>query len=176
MGESTGGVQSQAHPEPDVQAPSADWVEAQRRQALDIALRYLDRADRTTLEVQRHLEGKRVEPTVIGQVLGALAEDGLLDDARYAQRFAADMRELKQWGSERITRRLIASGIDRDVVDATLAGRDRDAELSAALYVLRRRFPTPLRDDRARGRALGVLLRRGYAEDIAYDAVRAHGS
>ena len=46
-------------------------------------------------------------------------------------------------------------------------------ELEAALAVLRRRFAQPPRHDRERDRALGLLVRKGYELDLAYDAVRA---
>jgi regulatory protein len=41
--------------------------------------------------------------------------------------------------------------------------------------LLRRRFPSPPDDDRGRDRALGLLVRRGYDLEMAYDAVRAFG-
>ncbi len=47
-----------------------------------------------------------------------------------------------------------------------------DSERQAALDVLRRRFRVAPRDDRERERALGLLVRRGYDLDLAYDVVR----
>jgi regulatory protein len=46
-------------------------------------------------------------------------------------------------------------------------------ELEAAVAILRRRYPRPPADDRGRKRALGVLVRKGYELELAYDAVRA---
>ena len=46
-------------------------------------------------------------------------------------------------------------------------------ELSAAMALLRRRLRTAPRTDRDRERALGLLARRGYELELAYDAVRA---
>jgi regulatory protein len=40
--------------------------------------------------------------------------------------------------------------------------------------VLQRRFPTPPADARERQRALGLLMRKGYASELAYDAIAAH--
>ena len=41
---------------------------------------------------------------MIDAVLGELCEQGYLDDARFAQRFAEDRRRLDGWGAERIER------------------------------------------------------------------------
>ena len=39
--------------------------------------------------------------------------------------------------------------------------------------MLRRRFAQPPAHDRERDRALGLLVRKGYELELAYDAVRA---
>ena len=125
-----------------------------RDRALDLAFRYLGPRDRTVAETRRYLEGKRVDPTAITAAVAELAEQGYLDDARYAKRFAEDRRELDDWGAERIERRLLAAGVDPDLVAAALAQQAVEDELAAAVALLRRRFPTPLRQrPRARGGA-----------------------
>ena len=121
------------------------------------------------------LLGKRVEPAVADQVVTELIELGYLDDARYAERFAEDRRRLDAWGSDRIARRLRGArrrpGVDR--------GRRRRAGpgggADAALELLRRRCPAAARPPaRERDRALGILIRRGYAPELALDALRRH--
>lgn len=145
-------------------------VEAQR--ALDLAYRYLGRRDRTVLEVRRHLEGKRVEPDLIDGAIAELLEQGYLDDARYAIRFAEDRRTLDAWGADRIEQRLISVGVGRAEIAAALAAQDAEDELGAAVDVLRRKVRVTPVDDRAREKALAMLVRKGYALDVAYDAVR----
>jgi regulatory protein len=144
-----------------------------RDRALDLAYRYLGQRDRTVAEMRRYLEGKRVDPATIEDAVAELTEQGYLDDARYARRFAEDRRELDHWGSERIERKLLALGVDRALVEAALGDQQAEDELDAAVALLRRRFPTPLADDRERNRALGVLVRKGYELELAHDAVRA---
>jgi regulatory protein len=147
--------------------------DARLQRALDLAYRFLGRRDRSVAEMRRHLEAKRCEPAAIEAALVELADQGYLDDARYAQRFAEDRRTLDGWGAERIARRLEAAGIDRDDIAAAVSARDHEDELAAAIEILRRRFPTPPETDRDRDRALGLLVRRGYELELAYDAVRA---
>ena len=147
--------------------------DARLQRALDLAFRYLGRRDRTVAEVRRHLEAKRCEPAAIAAAVGELQEQGYLDDAGYAQRFAEDRRALDGWGAERIARRLAAAGVGREEIAVACEARDREGELEAAVEILRRRFRVPPGNDRERERALGMLVRRGYDLELAYDAVRS---
>jgi regulatory protein len=162
-----------------VNAPDADQAEGATiadpvERARALAWRSLNRRDRTVDEVGGMLLGKRVEPAVADQVVTELIELGYLDDARYAQRFAEDRRRLDGWGSERIARRLRELGVDREHLDAALAAQDPEEEMAAALELLRRRCPAPPATRAERDRALGILVRRGYPPELAFDALRRH--
>jgi regulatory protein len=141
--------------------------------ALDLAYRYLGHRDRTVAEVRARLEARGVEPAIVEEAVAELSRQGYLDDARYAQRFAQDRRAIDAWGAERIERRLLAVGVDPALIAGALDERGAGEELDAALAVLRRRFANAPTDDRERERALGVLIRKGYDLELAYDAVRA---
>jgi regulatory protein len=148
--------------------------EERLQHALELAYRYLARRDRTVTEVRGRLEAEQLEDEVVDAAVRELEEHGYLDDARYAQRFAEDRRTLDAWGPERIERRLLAVGVDPRLIAAALGERGAAEELEAAVAVLRRRFPRAPADDRARDRALGLLVRKGYDLELAYDAVRAY--
>jgi regulatory protein len=98
-----------------------------------------------------------------------LHEQGYLDDARFVQRFSEDRRHLDGWGDERIRRRLREQGIPEELLGQPPEPQD---ELEAALAVLSSRVGRAPRDDRERRRALGLLARRGYQLELAYEAVR----
>jgi regulatory protein len=142
--------------------------------ALDLAFRYLGRRDRTVLEVRRYLEGKRVEPDTIAAALVELREQGYLDDERFARQFAEDKRLLEEWGADRIARRLAALGVPAELTAAAVGARDREGELDAAHALLRRRFPQLGDEPAQRQRALGVLVRKGYDSELAWDVIRAY--
>ncbi len=148
--------------------------EAQR--ALDLARKALDRRERTVLELRSHLEAKLVEPDAIVAVVAELEEGGLLDDARYAHRFAEDKRSLDRWGAERIERELARRGVAPDLIASAIAAQDGESELDAAVALLGDKVGDPPTDDRARDRAWRMLVRKGYAPELAYDAVRAYGA
>jgi regulatory protein len=151
-----------------------DRVMDDRERALQLAYRAVGQRERTVAELRTVLERKRVEPESIAAAVAELREAGLLDDARYARRFAADKRELESWGAERIARELQRRGIAPDLIEAVVADRSREAELETAMLLLERRVPPPA-DDRERDRAWRLLIRRGYEAELAYEAVRRHG-
>jgi regulatory protein len=146
--------------------------QAQLQEALDLSFTYLGHRDRTVAEVRRHLERKRLEPAGIDAAIAELERLQYLDDDRFARRFAEDRRRLDGWGADRIERRLLALGVEPAVAASAATAGDGHDELAAAVEVLRRRVRRPPRTDRDRDRALGVLARRGYELELAYDAVR----
>jgi regulatory protein len=156
----------------DLTANEARERECER--AVQLGYRAVGHRERTIAELRTFLERKRVEPGAIDHAVAELTEAGFLDDARYAQRFADDKRELERWGSERIARELHRRGVPPDLIEPVVADRGREAELETAMLVLAQRVPPP-QDDRERDRAWRLLVRRGYEPELAYEAVRRHG-
>ncbi len=146
----------------------------EEQRALQLAHAALAARDRTVSELRSVLERKRVEPEAIEHAVAQLKATGLLDDARFAQRFADDKRVLERWGSERIERELHRRGVPPELVEAATRGQERGRELSAALQLLAQRMPRPPANDRERDRAWRLLIRKGYEAELAYEAVRAH--
>ena len=169
-------------PDPEVEPagpevePAGPEVEAPRREAaLDRALgdayRHLAMRDRTEAEIRRCLGRRGHAAEVADGAVAELRHQGYLDDARFARRFAEDRRTLDGWGLERIRVRLAELGVAGDLVEACCPNVPED-ELAAAVDVLRRRLLRTPRDERERQRALGLLVRRGFELELAYDAVR----
>jgi len=139
--------------------------------ALEAALGALDRKERTAHELAVWLKGRGFGLDEIETALGRLFETEVLDDERFARRYAEDKRELSGWGAERIREALLARGIPIDTVEAVLASDSYGDQLDRALELLIR-LARPLDDNAERQRALGYLARRGYDYEIAYEAVR----
>ena len=123
--------------------------------------------------VRRHLERTGGARGVAEGAVAELERLDYLDDARFAQRFAEDRRRLDAWGADRIERRLLALGVPSDLAAGAAAAGEGHDELDAAVTLLRTRIRQPPDSDRERDRALGLLARRGYELELAYDAVRA---
>ncbi len=141
--------------------------------ALARSYRYLGSRDHSVAELRARLERAKVGAEAIDAALAIVAEQGYLDDARYARLLAEDRRNLDGWGVDRIRARLRTAGIEPELIERTLAGHDIQSELAAACELLARRCGGPLDDNRSRQRAFGILIRAGYDSDVAYDAIRA---
>jgi len=145
-----------------------------RQKAFERALKSISVRERTRAEVEAFLQRRGYDGEVIADVVRSLREEGLVDDAGYARRFAEDRRLIDRWGSERIARDLERRGIDRELVEQALGDRDAEDELAVAVELLDRRFPLPFEGDRDRDKAWRMLVRRGYEPELAYSAVRRH--
>ena len=151
---------------------SEDSFESARRRALVLVWRALSRRERTVAELRAALERRGIESEAAEAALSEVADAGYLDDAVFARRFAEDRRRLDGWGQRRIESELRRRGVPGVIVEATLA-HGPEAELEGAQALLAERVAA-LEDDRDRRRALGLLARRGYASEIAFEAIRRH--
>jgi regulatory protein len=113
-----------------------------------------------------------VEETEIEQVIALLAEAGAIDDASFARRYADDKRLLAGWGPDRIAKTLEKRGVGREHIEAALGGDDESVQLERATALLLGRGLS-CAAEQERDRALGLLVRRGYPLELAYEAVRA---
>jgi regulatory protein len=143
----------------------------QRHEPLELALSALARKERTVAEMGSWLRTRGVEPEQADDVIDRLVSTGVLDDARYARRYAEDKRALKHWGSERIRSALLDRGISLEDAETAVAELDPEQEIELAGELLSGRG-TNLDDPAERRRALGLLVRRGYDSEVAYEAIR----
>lgn len=108
------------------------------------------------------------------QVVGQLAAAGLVNDAAYAEVRAAVL--IRSGRSRRaVAARLTAKGVAPDVARAALPD-DPDAELAAALVLVRKRRIGPYRrgdlpDPTARRREMAMLARAGFPQPVAARAL-----
>lgn len=131
-----------------------------------VLMRRVDRAARAGA-IERAEGGTRVDA-----LIERLRARRLLDDAAYADGRA---RSLSRKGRSRagIARTLAMKGVDRDTVDAALAGLADagETDLAAAVRFARRRRLGPFRSTKERAarreRDLAALGRAGFAYEVA---------
>ncbi len=92
--------------------------------ALARSYRYLGSRDHSVAELRARLERAKVGAAAIDAAIAVVAEQGYLDDARYARLLAEDRRNLDGWGVDRIRARLQTAGIEPELIEQTLAGHD----------------------------------------------------
>src|SRR5688572_29030774 len=144
--------------------------EGTQQEPLFLALQALSRKERTVAEMGSWLRARGVESDEVEAVVEHLAEDGTLDDRRFAVRYAEDKRDLSGWGEERIRMALVQRGVPDEHISEALQAGDED-ETARAVTALNARGLS-LSDALERNRAFGFLVRRGYSAEVAYAAIR----
>jgi regulatory protein len=138
---------------------------------LSLALSALNRKERTVAEMGSWLRARGVGTDEVEEVVDRLVSTGVLDDNRYARRYAEDKRMLKRWGSERIRVALLDRGISPTDVEEALSDAGGEDEIELAHELLCDRGAT-FESALERQRALAMLIRRGYDSEVAYEAIR----
>lgn len=145
---------------------------AQFADGYEAALTSLDFCARSEKEIANALRRKGyVEPCVLA-VTQRLRENGLIDDARYAQRMA-EVQSGKAVGLYAFKRRLKAKGISDDDAEEALSAFDDDQQRAAALEAGQRlwRKYEALPPREAKAKLSQALARRGFSWDAIESAI-----
>lgn len=84
---------------------------------------------------------------------------GYVNDEEYAPRLADYLIKRKRWGIRRARLEMLHRGLDRELVENTLADIPEDEEL---LALIERRYALKVQDRDDRRRTIAALARRGY--------------
>lgn len=141
-------------------------VEADVEAAYRTALRSIERRSFARADLGRRLLRKGHAPEAVEAALARAAEHGLLDDAAFAVNYV-ETRSARGRGPLRLTRDLRAMGVERGIVDRTVAAHVHASEGAGDLpLALASKRAAQLRDlprHVKRRRVLAYLARRGYS-------------
>ena len=147
------------------------WVEEAR--AKDKALTLLAMRDHSETELRRKLR-RTLSEDAVENAVGRMEELGLIDDGRFAARYAEELVNRRKFGRRRAVYELMRKGVGREAAERAVDALHADP-VEGAAQLLRRKFPRGLPDEAARRRAVGALQRRGYAWDEIRRALDAYG-
>lgn len=91
-----------------------------------------------------------------------VCERGYVNDEDYAPRFAEYLITRKHWGIRRVRAEMLHRGLDRELVEYTLADipiEELDEELTS---LIERKYSDKIQDFDDRRRTIAALARRGY--------------
>ena len=128
------------------------------------ALRLLALRPRTVSEIRERL-GRRFDNNTVEKVVSHLLNDGLLDDADYAQQWRQSRERRKPRGPRMIAKELKARGVADDLIKDALEGYDslEAARRAAFRYAIRQSAADRTTFDRRVG---AFLDRRGFETDV----------
>ena len=138
--------------------------------AVSAAMRALDQRMQTGREVRTRLLRKGFEPEAIDAALEKLTEHGYLNDERFAELWIENRLAHRPRGQRMLEQELRQKGIDREIVQETVAGMEID-DRAAALDLANKRLKSVQRlpPDEQKKKLTGILARRGFD----YGTIRA---
>ena len=149
------------------------------RRALDLARRYMARAERSVEEVRIKIDESGTAHEISDEVLRELQKQGYLDDARLARRFVESRFRSRGYGPARLhaelRHRRISDDTARQAVGALVASEDM---LEAARRAAARRWRKADAERDVRSALAGLarfLGRLGYDTDTVRTVVEEYG-
>ena len=142
----------------------------------DVALRALMRRAHSVHEMKQKLERRSNNKMLVQVVMARLKENGLVDDARYAQQFARQRTEGRKQGKFRVARDLRARGVPDRHIEAALDEAAKETDEGA---MVRQRIERKLRayrgeiDEKKMASIYGSLLRAGFSSDVVRRELKA---
>jgi regulatory protein len=141
-------------------------AEADVEAAYRTALRSIERRSFARADLGRRLLRKGHAHEAVEAALARAAEQGLLDDSAFAVNYV-ETRSARGRGPLRLTRDLLAMGVERGIVDRAVAAHLRESEgngdiplaLASKRAAQLRDLPRPVK----RRRVLAYLARRGFS-------------
>src|SRR5215218_63337 len=161
--------------QPPLTSKSAEL--SREEQARALCLRLLTARARTRAELEGQLAKRGYPDDVSSRVLDRLTDVGLIDDADFAEQWVRSRRVNAGKGKRALAAELRTKGVDDEVISATLAGIDPNAERARAEQLVadrlrRERLTDPADDLKLTRRLVGMLARRGYDQTMAFDVVK----
>jgi len=153
------------------QDPDADPENVARQ----ILLRRLTDQPRSRAELAESLAKKNVPDDIARRMLDRFEELGLVNDEEFARMWVQSRQRTRGLAPRVLSLELKRKGVDDDVIREVLADVDPESEREAAHQLVRKKLRSMAGlDDTTRIRRLtGMLARKGYAPQVAFDVVRA---
>jgi len=134
----------------------------------DAAVKILARRAHSVSDMKKALIRRTADENLIQKVLARLKQNGLIDDARYAQQFARQRTEIRHQGKFRVARELRARGVPDRHIESAVEAAAADADEAT---MVRQRINRKLRafggeiDERKIASLYRTLLRAGFSSD-----------
>lgn len=130
--------------------------------AREKAFSLLDRKEYTEkLLKDRLMEFCEEEPAAAA--VERMRELGLVNDADYGRRYAADLFHLRHYPRRRVEQELYRRGIAKDLIEEILADYSEEEETATAAGVLLKKYKNQLSCKKDIDKTIAAMLRRGFA-------------
>jgi regulatory protein len=151
---------------------AADDPEARAR---EVCLRLLTHAPRTRAQLAAALRKRGIPDEAANEVLGRLADVGLIDDAAFAQAWVESRHYSRGLAGRALSAELKQRGVAADEIRAAIDEHlGPDAEVSAARRLVEGKLAATrkLPPEQRTRRLAGLLARKGYPAGLAFRVIR----
>ena len=142
--------------------------------AKEVVVRKLSERAHGRGELVQALAKKKVPEGVVEATLAKFETAGLIDDEDFARSWVQARQRGKGLSSRALANELRTKGVDDDLAKEVIGELDPEAELEAAHRLVRTKLRSMSRfDDTTKTRRLvGMLARKGYPSQLAFQVVR----
>ncbi|WP_229716943.1 regulatory protein RecX [Paenibacillus aceti] len=145
----------------------------ERQRGYGEALKYLSRKPRTSFEIACRLKEKGWGEETIAEVIERLIQERWIDDAAYAQEWAAQRVRSRGKGKAWIRHELRQKGISKPLIEEALGQVSEEAEYDSAMQLAQRKWRTTSGETVDKKRKVGAfLMRRGFSGGLVSKVVR----
>jgi regulatory protein len=134
------------------------------------SLDYLAYRPRSQRELSDHLRGKRVPARIIEEVLGGLAQEGLVDDLAFAQYWVENRERFRPRSRAMLRYELRRKGLGEEVISEALAAVDEEESVRRAAHQRAPRY-VHLDERSFRQKMSEFLRRRGFTYHLIREVV-----
>lgn len=144
------------------------------KRAKSRALWYLDRMDYTEKALFEKLIKAGFNKKISAEVLAKLCEFGLIDDRRYAERFAERCKD-NNISKREASQKLFQKGVPLDLIKEVLSEVEVD-EIEQITALLERKYAYKLTQEKGFEKVYAALIRKGFSYSAVKDAMRKYNS
>ncbi|GIP21502.1 regulatory protein RecX [Paenibacillus sp. J22TS3] len=146
----------------------------EKQQAYVEALNYLSRKPRTSKEISVRLKEKGREEGIIQETVARLEKEGLINDALYAQEWAAQRVRNRGKGKMWVRQELRQKGVSKPLIEEALGGVPEEEEYDSALAMGAKKWRQTSGEVMDRKRKTGAyLMRRGFSGALVSRVLRS---
>lgn len=130
------------------------------RKAKERALYLLDYRDHSYKELYDKLR-RNYSPEICEAVMEKMIEIGVIDDRKYAERYARYLFEVKHAGKYKARAEMLKKGIDKEIVDEFLEEYEEDTQ-ERLKELVEKKYARYLTDEKGVQKVFNALVRYGY--------------
>jgi regulatory protein len=145
----------------------------EKNRALNTALYYLGRAERSRAQVVRYLEAREYLPGIIESVTEKIDGYGYVNDARFASILINDRAKVRGKSRRAIKYEMLEKGLDAQTIENAMAQYDHRDEMKNAMHIARKYYTkNECKKADFERKAGAALARRGYDWDVIRQVLR----